>query len=210
MLALCGSSPSRGPLLGVFKVASRARATTVVGFARVTRKQYSVGDTERVPVEENLIVVELTAENRSSGSNTERKAGRPLARPLTMVHPKFSAILTTLSQPETDRMSQLTRGQKHRLMYIENKEGDIDGAQARIGWVEFSRSGRSIYYRGRELARIKGGGVSSNYMDIETGDEYWVSGVKKNGQDAHWAKRVEVKVDDDALADYSQMFKRKT
>jgi len=107
-------------------------------------------------------------------------------------------------------MSQLTRGQKRHLMYIENKEGDIDGAQARIGWVEFSRSNRSIYYRGKTLTRIKGGGLSGNYMDDETGDEYWISGVKKDGQDAHWAKRVEVKIDDDALVGYSRMFKRET
>ncbi len=43
--------------------------------------------------------------------------------------------------------SQLTRGAARRLMYIENKDGEIDGVAARIGWVEFSKTGRTVFYR---------------------------------------------------------------
>jgi hypothetical protein len=53
--------------------------------------------------------------------------------------------------------NQLTKGQKRRVMYIENKDGDIDGAAARIGWVTFSKTGLSVYYRGRTLQRASGG-----------------------------------------------------
>ena len=99
-------------------------------------------------------------------------------------------------------MSQLTQGKKQRIMYVENKEGDIDGHIARIGWVTFSKSGRSLFYRDRTLKRIKGGGVSGNYYCDETGEEYWVSGIKKRGSNAHWAEPVKIHIDPDALQEY--------
>ncbi|MDO8799833.1 hypothetical protein [Phenylobacterium sp.] len=73
--------------------------------------------------------------------------------------------------------NQLTRGLGRRLMYIENKDGDIDGVPARIGWAEFSKTGKTVRYRGRELASIGGRGVRGNFIDAETREEYWVSDV---------------------------------
>ena len=70
-------------------------------------------------------------------------------------------------------------------MYVENKDGEIDGANARIGWVTFSRSGQTVYYRGRELQKATGGGIRGNFFDTATHEEYWVSGVKKRGSNAH-------------------------
>ncbi len=87
-------------------------------------------------------------------------------------------------------------------MYIENKHGDIDGADARIGFVTFSKTGKTVYYRDRELQKIKGKGVSGNFRDIVAGHEYWVSGVKKRGSNVHTAEAATVMVDDDALAEY--------
>lgn len=52
--------------------------------------------------------------------------------------------------------NQLTKGLKQRVMYVENKDGDIDGVAARIGWVTFSKTGKSVYYRGRTLAKANG------------------------------------------------------
>ena len=86
-------------------------------------------------------------------------------------------------------MGQLTQGEKRRVMYVENKEGTIDGANARIGWVSFSKTGRTIYYRGKNLKRFKGGGVFGNYVDADTGEEYWVSGIKKRSRNAHGRNR---------------------
>jgi hypothetical protein len=54
-------------------------------------------------------------------------------------------------------------------MYVECKGGLLDGAHARIGWVSFSKTGRSVYYRGRSLNRMKGGGILGNFIDIESG-----------------------------------------
>lgn len=89
-------------------------------------------------------------------------------------------------------------------MYVENKQDAGGRGTARIGWVTFSKSGRSIYYRGMSLQRIKGGGVAGNYFDEATGDEYWVSGVKKTGTNRHWAGGGEVTIDEDAKAEYEK------
>lgn len=47
--------------------------------------------------------------------------------------------------------NQLTRGETRRVMDIANKNGEIDGSATRIGWVDFSKTGRTVYYRGRSL-----------------------------------------------------------
>jgi len=104
-------------------------------------------------------------------------------------------------------MSQLNKGENKRLMYIENKEGDLYGSDARIGWVTFSKTGRSIYYKDKVLKRIKGGGIAGNYFDEETGEEYWVSGVKKEGSNVHWAESANVIVDQDAKEEYKSIKK---
>jgi hypothetical protein len=87
-------------------------------------------------------------------------------------------------------------------MYVENKQGVVDGVSARIGWVEFSQSGSSVYFHGRTLNRIKGGGVSGNFRDAESGEEYWISGVKRRGSNAHWAASTKVTIDSDAREAY--------
>lgn len=96
--------------------------------------------------------------------------------------------------------NQLNRGLQRRLMYVENKQGLLDGADARIGWVSFSRTGRTVYYRDRTLA--KANGVSGNFLDMDTGEEFWVSGVKRNGSNVHWAERRSVEIDEDARDAY--------
>ena len=100
---------------------------------------------------------------------------------------------------------QLTRGFKRRVMYVENKDGDLDGAAARIGWVTFSKSGLSVYYRGRTLKRSGGQGIRGNHYDEATREEYWISGVKKNGANHHWASRIKIAVDDDAVDEYNRI-----
>lgn len=102
-------------------------------------------------------------------------------------------------------MSQLTQGKTRRLMYIEAKSGATDRGAARIGWVTFSKTGRSVYYQGKRYQRIKGGGADGNYFDDETGDEYWISGVKKSGTDRHWAGGGPVHVDEDAREAYEKL-----
>ena len=70
-------------------------------------------------------------------------------------------------------------------MYIENKADRNDRGEAWIGKVEFSKQDKQ-YISIIRLQKKKSGGVSGNFYNLETGDEYWISGVKKNGQDRHW------------------------
>lgn len=88
------------------------------------------------------------------------------------------------------------------LRYIELKSGFGDSGPAWIGRVTLSRSKTTVYFNGRALKRTKGGGVSGNYYDIESGEEYWVSGVKRNGQDRHWAGSGRVLVEAGAVHEY--------
>jgi hypothetical protein len=92
-----------------------------------------------------------------------------------------------------------------RIMYIELKTGHNDNGPARIGRASFSHSGMTVYYRGKAFRRIKGGGVSGNYRDLETGDEYWISGVKRNRRDRHWAGSGPVDIDEDAREEYLKL-----
>lgn len=96
--------------------------------------------------------------------------------------------------------TQLNRGLKKRLMYVENKDGTIDGVNARIGYVTFSKTGNTVYYRGRELAKAQG--IRGNFLDVATREEYWISGVKKRGSNVHWAESATVRIDEDAAAEY--------
>jgi hypothetical protein len=86
-----------------------------------------------------------------------------------------------------------------RIMYIEYKGEGIVGP-ARIGRVIFSKSGQSLYYHGRRFQTQKGNGFKSNYVEVETGEEYWISGCKKDGSDALYSTTVEI--DEDIREEY--------
>ena len=104
------------------------------------------------------------------------------------------------------KVNQLTKGQDRRVMYLENKDGMLDGAQARIGWVNFAKTGRTVYYRGRSLMAIGGRGIRGNFIDKESGEEFWVSGVKARGSNVHpWELATLVVVDDDARDEYARL-----
>jgi hypothetical protein len=74
-------------------------------------------------------------------------------------------------------------------MYIEQKsEGNRslqDRGPAEIGEVTFSKTGRSIYYKGKTFHKERC--VGGNYRCQEDGNAYWISGVKKKGSNRHWA-----------------------
>ncbi len=84
-------------------------------------------------------------------------------------------------------------------MYIEDKTDGLVGP-ARIGRVTYSKSGSSVYYDGKRFESLKGKGFKANYREVETGDEYWISGCHKDGRDALYATDVEI--DDDVREEY--------
>ena len=91
---------------------------------------------------------------------------------------------------------------KPQLTYIELKSGYSDNGPAWIGIVEFSKTGQTVYFDGKALKKLKIPSSNANHYDIETGDEYWVSGVKKNGTDRHWAGYGKIMVDENAVDEY--------
>jgi hypothetical protein len=91
-------------------------------------------------------------------------------------------------------------------MYIENKSAGQPGRSglvgpARIGRVTFSKTGKSIYYGGRTFQSLKGSGFKANYFDVETLEEYWISGPKKNGEDGLYGPRP-TPIDEDVREEY--------
>ena len=84
---------------------------------------------------------------------------------------------------------------KSELRYIELKSGFGDKGPAWIGMAEFSKTGRTVYFNGKALKNSNASGISGNYYDIENRDEYWISGVKKNGADRHWAGGGKIMID---------------
>ena len=87
-------------------------------------------------------------------------------------------------------------------MYIECKTGHGDRGPARIGRIEFSKSGRTLYYQGKSFQSCNGQGATGNYFDVETGEEYWISGPKKSGQDRHWSGGGKVAIDEEIAVEY--------
>jgi hypothetical protein len=87
-----------------------------------------------------------------------------------------------------------------RLMYIELKSGYSDNGPAWIGLATLSRTMTTIYFDNKAFKKSRGAG--SNFYDIETGDEYWISGVKKNGEDRHWAGNGKILIDRNVIDDY--------
>jgi len=85
-------------------------------------------------------------------------------------------------------------------MYIEYKGNDGISGPARIGRVTYSKTGKSLYYRGRLFLSLKGKGFKSNFFDAESGEHYWISGCKRDGTDRLYSGTVEI--DDDVREEY--------
>ena len=92
-----------------------------------------------------------------------------------------------------------TAMKKTRIMYIEDKSGGLTGP-ARIGRVSYSKTGKSLYYRGRMFQSLKGSGFKANFFDAETGVEFWISGCKKDGTDELYGGITEI--DGDVREEY--------
>ena len=88
-----------------------------------------------------------------------------------------------------------------RIMYIERKAGSLTGP-ARIGRVQFSRTGKTLYYKGQTFQSLKGSGFKANYFDLDSGEKYWISGCRKDGCDRLYGERQPIEIDDDVREEY--------
>ena len=91
------------------------------------------------------------------------------------------------------------------LKYIELKSGHSGKGPAWIGRVKLSKSLQTVHFNGKALKRSSRGGGSGNHFDIETSEEYWISGVKKDGTDRHWAGGGIVFIEASAVAEYLEL-----
>lgn len=93
---------------------------------------------------------------------------------------------------------------KSRIMYVELKTApgaQNDRGPARIGRVFFNKSGRTLTYRGKRFQKTRG--EYFNHVDVDTGEGYWISGPKKNGEDRYpWARNMPTEIDEDIREEY--------
>ncbi|PCH65839.1 MAG: hypothetical protein COC12_14045 [Rhodobacteraceae bacterium] len=91
---------------------------------------------------------------------------------------------------------------KNKLVYVELKSG---GGNCRLAWIGIagaSKTGATIYSNAKAFKSLKGSGIEGNYFDIESGEEYWISGIKKNNQDRHWVGGGDILIDQSAIKLY--------
>jgi hypothetical protein len=97
---------------------------------------------------------------------------------------------------------------KTRIMYIESKADGLTGP-ARIGRVTYSKTGSTIYYGGKSFQSLKGSGFKANYYEVESGDEYWISGPRRDGADALYATNISAEIDEDVREEYWTSVRKK-
>ncbi len=89
------------------------------------------------------------------------------------------------------------------LMYIELKTGYNDDGPAWIGYVKTSKSKKTIYFNDHAFQRYNGN--YSNYIDVESDDEYWISGLKKYESNRHWDGKGKIMIDRRAVPEYLEL-----
>lgn len=100
-------------------------------------------------------------------------------------------------------------GTRTRIMYIESKAEGLNGP-ARIGRVTFNKTGGTLYYKGQSFQSLKGSGFKANYRETETGDQYWISGPRRDGLDRLYGKSaLVVEIDDDVREEYWTAIRKK-
>jgi hypothetical protein len=97
---------------------------------------------------------------------------------------------------------------RSRLMYIEDKSMGLEG-EARIGRVYFSKSGKTLYYRGRKFRSLKGSGFKANYYEVESRNHYWISGPRKDKNDRLYGGNRGVEIDEDVTKEYAEYLRQK-
>lgn len=83
-----------------------------------------------------------------------------------------------------------------RIMYVQIKTGyGTDRGPSWIDWVHFSKTWRTAVFQGRTLRRVTGTAYAnhnSNFYDVDTGEEFWVSGPKRDRSDGRYGHQQPV------------------
>ena len=91
-------------------------------------------------------------------------------------------------------------------MYIEDKSNGLEG-DAVIGRVYFSKTGKTLYYRGLKFKSLKGAGHKANYFETESGNHFWISGPRKDEHNRLYGGNAGVQIDEDVKAEYLEILK---
>lgn len=109
---------------------------------------------------------------------------------------------------ERKTLSNICKIMRNEIRYIEQKSGFSDNGPAWIGLVSFSKSGKTIYFDGKAFQSLNGTGINGNYFDLESGDEYWISGIKKDMSDRHKFGGGKIFVEKRILNDYLKIINK--
>jgi len=93
---------------------------------------------------------------------------------------------------------------KPALKYIELKTGYSNDGPAWIGYVDFSKSRQTLYFNNMS---IKSNGHGSG-INLETGEIYWITGVKRNGSNRHSNGKGKINIDRKAVGEYLELTKQ--
>ena len=93
---------------------------------------------------------------------------------------------------------------RSKIMYIESKADGLEGP-AEIGRVYFSKSGKTLYYKGLKFQSLKGVGFKANYFETESGDYYWISKPRKDQNDRLYGGNRGVKISEDIREEYAKL-----
>ena len=88
-----------------------------------------------------------------------------------------------------------------RVMFVQMKTGhDIDKGPAWISVVRFNRTWKTAKWHDKTLRRWPGL-FDANFYDVDTNEEYWISGPRRDMRDTRYSS-VRPTIDDDAQAAY--------
>lgn len=99
-------------------------------------------------------------------------------------------------EPLADARNPTTKN-KTEIMYVEAKPG-LTGP-GRIVRVQLSKTGRTVYYQGLAFLPSKSG-YKWNYFEVTTGEHYWISRCRKDGQDSLYPAIIQI--DEDVREEY--------
>ncbi|MCX4469450.1 hypothetical protein OOK41_03880 [Micromonospora sp. NBC_01655] len=88
-----------------------------------------------------------------------------------------------------------------RVMFVQLKTGHgTDKGPAWISRVRFSKSWQTAYWQGKRLRRDRGLS-DANFYDVDTGEEYWLSGPHRDRADTRYSG-IRPQIDDDVRPAY--------
>ena len=111
---------------------------------------------------------------------------------------------STDSIPLSETLPKEFKLERSRIIYVEDKSEGLEG-DARIGRVYFSKSGKTLYYRGKKFRSLRGSGFKANYYDVENGDWFWISGPRKDRNDRLYGGQAFVEIDEDVKTEYLRL-----